>query len=670
MPLTIGPGWTLGPGWAGGGDAGPAPVVSTDPYFMYNSLLLTGDGTNLSQNNTFLDSSTNNFAITRAGNTTQGTFSPYGANWSNYFDGAGDSLQAPSGSSISGTGDFTAECWIYPTAVPGTYNVIGCSDTSGGLTMFGLNANGTIFMGRSLIDVQATTTNSLSYNTWNHIAVSRSSGTVRLFINGVQGYSGSITTNYNAGVVRLGTDGGGSALPYTGYVSNFRIIPGTALYTGTFTPPTALLTAVAGTSLLTSQSNRFIDNSTNAFAITVNGNTNIQRFSPFEPSAAYSTSTIGGSGYFDGTTSNIITTNTITTVGTQDFCLEAWVYCLSTTSYACIIGNDSPGGAVAFFIEMGTARGIFLGGPEVSLGSAQYNRWVHIVFCRVSGTYGGFVNGTRIATGAFTGNMTTPIKIGINNYVGGSSSGFGTTGYISDGRVTVGSSPYSPSSTTITVPTAPLTAVSNTVFLANMTNAGITDSAMINDLQTVGDAKISTTQSKFGGSSMSFDGTGDYLVSSPKNTLALGDGNFTIEMWIYPSNVSTSEAWLIAQTDYASNTGWSVFLNNNTVKFRLGNTGGTIQSSASVVASAWQHLALSRVGTTLTMYLNGTSIGSGTVNNFTDANLASVVGGITTTTGWNNNLPYTGYIDDLRVTKGVARYTANFTPPTAALPTY
>ena len=110
----------------------------------------------------------------------------------------------------------------------------------------------------------------------------------------------------------------------------------------------------------------------------------------------------------------------------------------------------------------------------------------------------------------------------------------------------------------------------------------------------------------------------------------------------------------------------SVFLNNNIVKFRLGNSGGTIQSSASVVASAWQHLALSRVGTTLTMYLDGTSIGSGTVNNFTDANLASVVGGITTTTGWNNNLAYNGYIDDLRITKGVARYTANFTAPTTA----
>ena len=64
--------------------AGNNPV---DPQFNYVTMLLHGDGTNGAQNNTFLDSSTNNFTITRNGNTTQGSFSPYGSNWSNYFGG-------------------------------------------------------------------------------------------------------------------------------------------------------------------------------------------------------------------------------------------------------------------------------------------------------------------------------------------------------------------------------------------------------------------------------------------------------------------------------------------------------------------------------------------------------------------------------------------------------
>jgi len=70
----------------------PPPPPSSDPQFNYVSALLTGDGTNGAQNNTFIDSSANNFTITRAGNTTQGSVSPYGGNWSNYFDGSGDYL--------------------------------------------------------------------------------------------------------------------------------------------------------------------------------------------------------------------------------------------------------------------------------------------------------------------------------------------------------------------------------------------------------------------------------------------------------------------------------------------------------------------------------------------------------------------------------------------------
>ena len=81
--------------------------ITYDPYFKYVTLLLHGDGTNGAQNNTFLDSSSNNFTITRNGNTTQGTFSPYGSNWSSYFDGT--SYASISGGVTNvGTGDICA----------------------------------------------------------------------------------------------------------------------------------------------------------------------------------------------------------------------------------------------------------------------------------------------------------------------------------------------------------------------------------------------------------------------------------------------------------------------------------------------------------------------------------------------------------------------------------
>jgi len=84
---------------------------AVDPYFYSVTSLLHGDGTNGAQNNTFLDSSTNNFTITRNGNTTQGSFSPFSqTGWSNYFDGSGDYLQVSTSSTTPfalGSGDFT-----------------------------------------------------------------------------------------------------------------------------------------------------------------------------------------------------------------------------------------------------------------------------------------------------------------------------------------------------------------------------------------------------------------------------------------------------------------------------------------------------------------------------------------------------------------------------------
>ena len=66
----------------------PNNPTPNDPYFQYVTSLLHGDGTNGGQNNTFLDSSSNAFSITRNGNTTQGSFSPYGSNWSTYYGGS------------------------------------------------------------------------------------------------------------------------------------------------------------------------------------------------------------------------------------------------------------------------------------------------------------------------------------------------------------------------------------------------------------------------------------------------------------------------------------------------------------------------------------------------------------------------------------------------------
>jgi hypothetical protein len=645
-----------------------------DPYYKNVTLNLHGNGTNAAQNNTFLDSSGNNYPITRGGNATQGTFSPYGPNWSSYLGTNGNYFTSGTNAALGlSTGDWTIEFFLNVSQFVDNQFLIDFRPSgSGGATqpLIYLTTAGTLLYFTTSATRITSSAGVITLGTWAHIAVSRASGSTRMFVNGAQ--TGSTYTDSNDygssarfvngtyGDAPGATNNNGGVI--SGYISNLRILKGTGLYTGSYTVPTAPLTAITNTSCLTFQSNRFIDTSSNNISITPTGSPSTQRFSPFSPTTAYSASTIGGSAYFDGTSANIITTNTITTIGTQDFCLEAWVYCFSTTSYACIIGNAS----IGLFIEMGTTRGIFISGPEVGLGSAQYNRWVHIAYSRVSGTYAGWVNGTRQATGSFTTNLSTAAKIAVNNYVDAGLQGYGTTGYIADGRVTVGSSPYSPSSTTITVPTAPLTAVTGTVFLASMTNAGIFDNAMMNDFQTVGDAQISTSVKKYGTGSMYFDGTGDGLTRPVTPLFDFGSGDYTVEFWAYCVSTSGSGFFVSVWEDSGgsdANASWLVRLNSGTVITHFMQGSGTYNTltSPTLTANTWFHFAWVKNGTTQTMYINGTSVASGTVTGAMNTAIRSLkVGYQGAATNYLN-----GYIDDLRITKGVARYTGNFTPPTS-----
>ncbi len=204
-----------------------------------------------------------------------------------------------------------------------------------------------------------------------------------------------------------------------------------------------------------------------------------------------------------------------------------------------------------------------------------------------------------------------------------------------------------------------------------MTSAGIYDAAMMNNIETVGDAKLSTAISKFGGSSMSFDGTGDYLILPAGQTGAFNTGNFTIEFWFYATTVAIANQAFIAQRtgDTVAVIGWSIRLGTSTFAADIsnGSTNYTLTHQTAVSANSWNHGALVRSGTSITLYLNGVANsspqtvasnyilnGSGSTIYIGYASSGSVISS------------FNGYMDDLRITKGYARYTSNFTPPTSA----
>jgi len=197
-----------------------------------------------------------------------------------------------------------------------------------------------------------------------------------------------------------------------------------------------------------------------------------------------------------------------------------------------------------------------------------------------------------------------------------------------------------------------------------------------------GDAAVSSTQAKFGGNSLSLNATDQYLSVAGSTDFDFGTGNFTIEGWIY-SERSQSENLLNQGIIYAGGTGgWNVSLghltpntpkNYNTIRlYRYvdGSDNYSINTPQTVTRNAWHHFAVVRENaTTIKIYVDGVlsatedSVAASAEFNSTGSGLE--IGrnwSSTNTSNWVN-----GYIDDLRITKGVARYTTDFIPPSQAV---
>lgn len=645
--------------------SGGAPV---DPYFKNVTLLLHGDGTNGGQNNTFIDGSSNNFTITRNGNTTQGSFNPYGALWSNYFDGSGDYLQW-TGTAL-GSGDFTVECFVNLQVLSANKAVIGsaAANTSAGWEIFTATDKFYFYSnGSSTI----TTTQVLTIGRWYHVAAVRSGSTLTLYIDGVNSGSATFTANLTNTTMYVSNDFAGQV--HNAYVSNVRHVVGTAVYTANFTPPTSNLTAISGTSVLTCQSNRFIDNSTNNFAITRNGDVKVTSFAPFAPTSVYTTGQ-GASGYFDGTDDYLsVADNVNLRPGAGAFTIEAWIYRNASGAAHTIFAKGGASTGVVFQVTSGDLLRFTHTTTNIdSTGTVAANAWVHVAVVREgTGTNQTklYINGTADGQGTVSTDFTQTeeARIGTDR-----SAASDFNGYISNFRLVKGTAVYTAA---FTPPTSPLTAITNTSLLCNFKNAAIFDSAAKNDLETVGNAQIDTTTKKFGTGSLEFDGTGDYLILQPTPTLEPSGGNLTWEMWVNTSS-STQYATLYSRMPSSFSAGmWSLLINYASaaagdVSLYLGDysLGSPLlqTSGVNIRDSNWHHIAVVRNGSSWVLYVDGTSRATNTWTGTITA-LASAQTWIGIDP-FSSGRDYLGYIDDFRITNGVARYTANFTPPTRPFP--
>lgn len=217
----------------------------------------------------------------------------------------------------------------------------------------------------------------------------------------------------------------------------------------------------------------------------------------------------------------------------------------------------------------------------------------------------------------------------------------------------------------------PFSNVSLLLHMNGSNNSTVFTDSSINGftLSTFGDAKISTAQSKFGGSAGYFDGSGDYLTCPTSSTVFnFGSGNFTVEAWVYVANVSGVKT-IAGIWPNDAGASWRFLVVGSSIQFlwRLTtNTSDGAGSSSCLTANTWAHVAAVRNGSTVTLYCNGISVGSKSIGTslIRSASSALQIGRNEDSNTWFMN----GYMDDLRITRNVAFYTSNFTPPSAPFP--
>ena len=183
-------------------------------------------------------------------------------------------------------------------------------------------------------------------------------------------------------------------------------------------------------------------------------------------------------------------------------------------------------------------------------------------------------------------------------------------------------------------------------------------------------AQIATTQSKFGGASGLFDGSGDYLSSPDSADWDFGTGDFTVEFFIRFNALPASTAIAIVSNYASSTTGWFIQFRNDSPGARLafGSSGDTPVAGFawSPSTATWYHVAVARASGTVRAFVDGSPIDSDVTNteDISGSTAPLQVGKLSASAGQYLN----GWLDELRITKGVARYTAAFSPPNEAFP--
>jgi hypothetical protein len=634
-------------------------VVSSTTSSTSNdvSLLLDASAT---ADGSVVDSSTNSHAITVNGDVTQSSFSPYRSGGYSLYNTGTNHIEK-TGLTPPGTGDFTVEAWVYVTDSSANQLIwdtrpIAVDNNTGINVQF--RSNNVLYAGtHNLGYITGPTT--FNDNEWVHVALVRSGGTLTLYGNGVSQGSVSNSVNLTSTDITIGSNRGSYSV-FNGYIRDLRVV-NDAVYTGDFTPPTSPLTSISNTALLTCNL-PYVSSD-----LTITGDVYPKPFSPYDY-VGYSESLHGGSYVFDGNGDYLTSSNENGdfSFGTGDFTVETWAYYKTMPS-----GNGYP--ASAWILGGGptnsnTGFDIAIGSTNIQVGLSSFlnlninaphgisaGEWYHIAIVRNGSDLSFYRNGTLIVSADVSGvtsdDMSTGIAVGAAEPSGAVSGN--PNAIYSDVRVVKGTAVY----TTDFIPsTAPLEAVTGTSLLLSGNNAAIRDeSQSVESISVFGNTTV-VEDSPYGtGKSMTFDGNGDYLTLNG-SSIDFETGDFTVEAFVYHTG-DNDDTIISDSTGFTFTYGYG-----GKLRFYHANGSDIVDATANFISNRWVHVAVVRSNNILTFYQDGNAVGSHAYNvdigtNSSTTYVGKYFGGTIQ--------DFEGKISDLRIVKGTAVYTENFSVPTA-----
>jgi hypothetical protein len=660
-----------------------ATVEITGPVYPWgNTVVSIGtSSTNSLDNSTYADRSgnisTTEYSSFGTGDI-QNSEHPYATTWSSYITTETDALCWQDDDLVIGSGDFTAEGWFWvdaSTIASGTYHAL--FDTSKSLSYnydvtshtthigFWL-ANSYILRIYSNGSAAGNTTNNLLVGRWNHIALVRSSGTIKCYINGVSGLSFSSTSNYNLNSVAFGVAPRWGASYTAGpmYVGDFRLEVGYARYTSNFDVPTAKFETTTDTKFLKTgrYDHKALVNGTVTAPI-YKENVNVVPYNPFGQSE-FDVENNKGSVQFD-TSSGValyVAGSSLSNVWT----IECWYkFDTSSTIDANHYLFDSRSGGAMYLYRSSTTT-YSSPGQSWALTDDNFNdgAWHHLAWACDGTNTTMWLDGSRVQTVVATTTIGTFLWINSRQ-----TNQYHNDCKYSDLRVS-STARYASTATSITVPTAAVGYDNNTSAYYPFDNAGIYDKTGNHTITLIGDAATSTTQTKHADTSIALDGTGDYLslsIADSTSPVIMTNGSagqvWTLEAWVYASAYSGyNTIFTTRNSDSAQNNVSFWFgLNNNTLYPFLATATAQGQFSSALTQNTWHHVALTRESDgRIKFWLDGSSAGQSTATTYAFSGATNSIGGYPV-----SGFEWNGYIEGFQFTEGVVKYTGTFTPPTA-----